>query len=346
MKVIVSESNLGIEYVADVISSCEQNGIECIVDDNSSEILYYDPKNHKYSTDREIHNADTSIHELFKDKAAYDTTMSNAEGDKFKEFAVKWNGLQKKDDGDEVFKTKHCNPIRGNFSESLDNEGEVEIMWDTDAYEDFGIFKGDCSTYLIDYDRVDTHDDLLRVVCMMISKEYPDLDFESDDFTIVNEREFWGQREQNMVYPYDESEDERVEDEDFSTWTAEDIPEEMTFDEGAELYQNLYDAYYDHKLNYSKFDVLRNKLVDSVVVNLLGDSSIEDLAKEWFKDYGTRNGWDWKTSFDYRIADTLHSIHMKKHPDEHRRLPQRNNWRGWHEDNCSCGLCSSCDSSD
>ena len=35
MKVIVSESKLGIEYLADVISSCDQNGVECIVDDKA-----------------------------------------------------------------------------------------------------------------------------------------------------------------------------------------------------------------------------------------------------------------------------------------------------------------------
>ena len=71
------------------------------------------------------------------------------------------------------------------------SEGEVEIMWDTDEYEDFGIFKGEGSTYLIDYDRVDTHDDLINEVCRMIGKEYPDLDFGTDDFVVVNEDEFW-----------------------------------------------------------------------------------------------------------------------------------------------------------
>ena len=74
------------------------------------------------------------------------------------------------------------------------SEGEVEIMWDTDEYEDFGIFRGEGSTYVIDYDLVDTHDQLVNEVCRLIGKEYPDLDFEPDDFTIVNEDEFWEQR--------------------------------------------------------------------------------------------------------------------------------------------------------
>ena len=75
-------------------------------------------------------------------------------------------------------------------------------------------------------------------------------------------------------------------------------------------------------------------------------NSIEELADKWFIDYGTANGWDWKTSFRYSIAYALHEIHKKKHPEEHEELPQREHWSGWHEDNCSCGFCSSRDSSD
>ena len=302
MKIIVSESRLGIEYLADVISSCNQNGIECIVDDNAGEILYYLPKEGRYGDDRLLQNSDESIFDLVKDKEQLVNVLKDASGDEFKDFAVKWNGLQTKGEEDEVYKTDHCNPIRGNFAESssgckydarslnervatwyrkayptdkemademrpsrstfqdvldaLDNgedvyevigaddsrgrervfeelskitgkdydyfydkwlsaddgadmeydesmdnprdwsasEGEVEIMWDTDEYEDFGIFKGEGSTYLIDYDRVDTHDDLINEVCRMIGKEYPDLDFGTDDFIIVNEDEFWKQR--------------------------------------------------------------------------------------------------------------------------------------------------------
>lgn len=66
-------------------------------------------------------------------------------------------------------------------------------MWSTD-FEDDGIFSGDTSTYLIDYDMVDDHDDLIDEVCRMIRKEYPDLDFYSDDFYITNENEFWNSR--------------------------------------------------------------------------------------------------------------------------------------------------------
>ena len=201
MKVIVSESKLGIEYLADVISSCNQNGIECIVDDNAGEILYYLPKEGRYGDDKLLHNSDESIFDLVRNKERLVNVLRDAKGDEFKKFAVKWNGLQTKGEGEEVYKTDHCNPIRGNFSEGMDNprdwsasEGEVEILWDTDEYEDFGIFKGEGSTYLIDYDRVDTHDDLINEVCRLIGKEYPDLDFDPSDFVIVNEDEFWEQR--------------------------------------------------------------------------------------------------------------------------------------------------------
>ena len=212
MKIIVSESKLDPDYIGDVVVSCDKTEIkfpgkdevfhmECIVDDANGEIYYYEPKLARYANDKLLHSNDLDIWKVLKNPEFIDEVFLDAHGDEFKKFAVKWDDLQKKSDGDEVYKTKICNPIRGNFSEGLDNpndwsasEGEVEIMWDTDEYEDFGIFKGEGSTYLIDYDRVDTHDDLINEVCRMIDKEYPDLDFGTDDFIIVNEDEFWEQR--------------------------------------------------------------------------------------------------------------------------------------------------------
>ena len=79
---------------------------------------------------------------------------------------------------------------------------------------------------------------------------------------------------------------------------------------------------------------------------LMKVTPIEELAKEWFKDYGTMNGWGSETSFMFGVATALHNEHMKKYPEMHKRLPKKYNWRCWEEDNCSCGLCSSCDSSD
>lgn len=79
---------------------------------------------------------------------------------------------------------------------------------------------------------------------------------------------------------------------------------------------------------------------------LMQVTSIEELAKEWFKDYGTMNGWGDATNFKFGVACALHEEHMKKYPEMHKKLPQKHNWRCWEENNCSCGLCYSCDSSD
>ena len=127
MKVIVSESKLGIEYLADVISSCNQNGIECIVDDNAGEILYYLPKEGRYGDDRLIQNSDESIFDLVTDKNRLVNVLKDAQGDEFKGFAVKWNDLQKKGEDEEVYKTDYCNPIRGNFSEKAVNGIEAQV---------------------------------------------------------------------------------------------------------------------------------------------------------------------------------------------------------------------------
>ena len=136
MKVKVTESKIGVEYIADVISSCDQNGIECIVDDKTGDIYYYDPKRHKYGDDKLLHNNDTSIWEIVKDKELFDATMFDASGAIFKDFAVRWNDLQKKGDEDEVYKTDHCNPIRGNFAEKARNTRKPTAK-DREEFEKF-----------------------------------------------------------------------------------------------------------------------------------------------------------------------------------------------------------------
>lgn len=488
MKVIVSES-LGLEYAWDVISSCDQNGMQAIADNQNNEILFYDPKNRQYCTNKDLMNADYSIHDVFTDKSARNQVMKPTSGQGFEEFATKWDALQKSDDQD-VIKTKNCSVIRFGAHESgksrivgnrkprkefMDNkvekfrrkwkklddyeddfgnhvndaeaqvseeyddprdwsasEGEVEIMWKTD-FEEFGIEPGDTSTYLIDYDMAETHEQLIDEISRMIEEEYPDLDFIPEDFEITNEDEFWEQRGGNPGKWDDddlylessgtfEAKVEYIEDSinanikkgekftvpvdivdaaeacldkdelkwyfrrifisyviksglkekreaawihpdsyrivnwdelvaavgDAGDWadTGLDIPDEATLDEGMKIYHKMYNAYDKGDLKYDEFQTMRDELVDAVVAGLLKQSSIEELGEEWFKDYGTANGWGWQTSFKYNVASALHRIHIKKHPDEHRSLPQRNNWRGWHEDRCSCGLCSSSDSSD
>ena len=111
------------------------------------------------------------------------------------------------------------------------------------------------------------------------------------------------------------------------------------------FYKKMHDAYDDRTLDYDKYDKIRKRLMNATVKGLLREKSLDKLADEWFINYGTMNGWGWKTSFKYNVACALHEIHKKKHPDEH--VPDRvDTVRGWHEDNCSCGLRSSCDSSD
>ena len=133
---------------------------------------------------------------------------------------------------------------------------------------------------------------------------------------------------------------------DFDKNTPDDIPDTLTEKEGMKYFEKMREAYDDHKLKYDKYREFSDKLFDAIVKGLLKTASIEDLGKEWFKDYGTRNGWNWKTAFKYNVAAALHEIHKRKHPEEHKILPQKYHWRGWDEENCSCGLCSSSDSSD
>ena len=123
------------------------------------------------------------------------------------------------------------------------------------------------------------------------------------------------------------------------------IPSEVSYEDALKIYKKLREAYDDHKVNYNKYSVIRDKVIDGVVNYLLKHNSLEDLAEKWFIDYGTANGWGWKTSFKYSIASKLHEIHKKKYPDEHEQ-DRVDTVRGWHEDNCSCGFCSSSDSSD
>jgi hypothetical protein len=115
--------------------------------------------------------------------------------DKVERFKSKWKKL---DDYEDDF-GNHVNGVEAQVSEEDDprdwsaSEGEVEIMWKTD-FEEFGIEPGDTSTYLIDYDMAETHEQLIDEISRMIEEEYQDLDFIPEDFEIANEDEFWEQR--------------------------------------------------------------------------------------------------------------------------------------------------------
>ena len=71
-----------------------------------------------------------------------------------------------------------------------------------------------------------------------------------------------------------------------------------------------------------------------------------EVRKEWFVDYGTKNMWGQETWDKYLVSLCLHERDKAEQPEMHTRLPQKYHWRCWEESNCSCGFCSSCDSSD
>ena len=134
-------------------------------------------------------------------------------------------------------------------------------------------------------------------------------------------------------------------DVDFEDFEPEDVPSEISYKDALKFYKKMHDAYDDRKLDYTKYDKIRKRLMDAIVKGLLKEKSLDELADEWFINYGTMNGWGWKTSFKYNVACALHDLHKKKHPDEH-VSDREDTIRGWHSEKCSCGLASSCDSSD
>ena len=141
MKIIINESKMSIEYISSVIEDCDTNGLMAIADDAGGEIYIFDPKSNLYATSKSLMEADATVDDIIKVEELKNEVMLPAIGDKFKEFAVKWNDLEKKSEDDEVYKTKKCAPIHGNFTESINNEIENDkrvrnIMRMIDKYAD------------------------------------------------------------------------------------------------------------------------------------------------------------------------------------------------------------------
>lgn len=64
----------------------------------------------------------------------------------------------------------------------------------------------------------------------------------------------------------------------------------------------------------------RKAFRDAYAKELMENTPIEELAKEWFRDYGTMNGWGDATSFKYGVACAIHAEHMKKYLEMHKKL--------------------------
>lgn len=137
----IDESKLGVEYIASTIEDCDANGLMAIADDASGEIYIFDPEANIYTTSKSLMEADASVDDIIKDEELKNEVMKPAIGDGFKEFSVKWNDLEKRGEDDEVYKTKKCAPIHGNFAESrndeVKNDAKVRnIMRMIDQYAD------------------------------------------------------------------------------------------------------------------------------------------------------------------------------------------------------------------
>lgn len=98
-------------------------------------------------------------------------------------------------------------------------------------------------------------------------------------------------------------------------------------------------------LGWRERQAKREEFVSGIVDELLETHTMEELAAEWFKDYGCMNGWGSETSAEYAIACGIHDRDIKEHPENHKSY-SREPYRCYHVSGCSCGLVSSCDSSD
>ena len=142
MKSIFKE-NLGADYVADIISSCNQNGIQAIAEYTDDEILFYDPKNWLYCRHSDLikdASLDGEIFDLFNNSKPEfrKQVMRPTKGKDFEDFAFEWNALQKEPDNPDIIKTKQCEMIRMDLKESVAAHApgmdELVVDWYRDAY--------------------------------------------------------------------------------------------------------------------------------------------------------------------------------------------------------------------
>lgn len=77
----------------------------------------------------------------------------------------------------------------------------------------------------------------------------------------------------------------------------------------------------------------------------LYDSLSRDELKKHFKSYGCCNGFSDEEREACNLAWELHDIDMAKHPEDH-NVTRSEPYPCYHLTSCTCGMSSSCDTSD
>ena len=198
MKVLLSESKFGLEYLWDeVITPANENGVQCIVDDNADGSIYlYDPIKKQWATSQTLKEFGVDVTDAIEDRDTYGQAWLDCRDPEFRDFAIKWDELQKKDDADNVYKTKKCELIRisaneGTYCEFSDDsddwsasEDEVEVQWMIDDKE-LGIESGSTETVVIDLGLVDSFEELVYQVELALEKAHGGMRFDYDDEWIL-----------------------------------------------------------------------------------------------------------------------------------------------------------------
>lgn len=114
-------------------------------------------------------------------------------------------------------------------------------------------------------------------------------------------------------------------------------------------FKSAYDSYYNAepggRTSYEEAQRGMTDAAEACAAAILDSEPIEEIRKSRFVDYGTMNGWGWKTCFDFRVAKILHDHDAKTNPSLH-DVKTIDTVYGWHETKCACGFGWSCDSSD
>ena len=179
MKRLISESKFGLEYLWDeVITPANDNGVQCIVDDNADGSIYlYDPIKKQWATSQTLREFRVDVTDAIVDRDTYGQAWLDCRDPEFRDFAIKWDELQKKSDADNVYKTKKCELIRLAANEATRSDGDMDdnvSEWYAERFPDDDLagrinkqvtFQDvmDCIDYGADiYDLLETFDSTIR----------------------------------------------------------------------------------------------------------------------------------------------------------------------------------------